>query len=187
MKIVFSAETFKRMMKVCSSAVIKKDDGRRMLQYICIDVGYDGTFTACGVNGHELAEYKGACEADGDGRVFIKPVKTPKDATRVVVDGTDGTKTIVEYQMYSRVLSTDVQVVDKGEFIAYDNVIPKPEERDVLSISVDPKAMIELMSGLKDFKSVKMSFRRPLDSILITPNHYTEGEVTCVLLPMRVA
>lgn len=186
MTVTFSASNFRRIMESCGIVVAGKNENRKMLKRICLDIEHD-ICTAVGLDGYKLMRIIVPCESDDQSKycIMVEPVKVPKDATQVQIHY-DGNRIEIDFRKYSSSMGMIVQNTIEGNYVNYDNIIPKFTERETYTIAVNPKYMIDCMKAMKDCSSVVFHFGGPTQSIVITPNGLYDGTETGVLLPMRL-
>ena len=186
MKITFTRENFNTIMTACGKAVAGKGESREVLKYICLDC-YADNCVAFGCDGYKamLANVPCGMTIPNDKvRVMLKPIRVPSNCTNVVIR-IEETRIEIDIMWYNTVLETQVQNLVKDKYLDYEKIMPTLEQRNEYSIAVNPKYLIDILTGMKNVPSVQLHFGNPLHSFLITPNS-NAGCLTGLVLPMRM-
>ena len=120
--ITFRVWDFKHIMKTCGSIIDPKNP-REMLQRIRLRC--EGSIcTAHSATGYQFARCLVPCILNGADMIdtTMLPVKVPKGTELVQLTLTDGTVTVLFYDVTSNLIQTIVQHLSPGEYMDIDRV-----------------------------------------------------------------
>lgn len=190
--ISFRVWDFKHIMKTCGTIVDPKDS-REMLR--CIRLRCEGNIcTAHSATGYQFARCVVPCilrEADTI-VLTILPVKIPKGTEMVDLTLTDGTVTVLFYDIVSNLIQTVVQHLPSGEYMDIDRVEKNALENidqynsgaGQYSICFNRKYLIAALNAL-DSEGVRFNFASPVDPAMIRPIHDSQLDTAEFVLPVR--
>lgn len=198
MTIKFSGYDWKDIMRVCGAVIEPEKSPREMLKYIRLHCE-NGWCEAVGSNSYQVSRVECICGMDDlwPVDVLLPLIKAPAGARRVELTPYDKAlgHVVVFFDGENNIINRHIVPVPDGEYIDIDMVMKKALDRiDTFNdgkgqymIVVNPKLLLNALSGLKECKSVIFNFGSPVDAFTIRPYIEDDLNAMAMVYPIRMA
>lgn len=191
MTIQFDIWTWKDIQNVVGT-VISFDEAREMLHYIRLRC-QDNKFEAVASNGFQLSRLNGKCKMSEYGPVdlHISPMKAPAKTAQVnlTVDPNGENHVLYFFDKKGEMTGFETMTVAKGEMPDFDSKFIQPAidnmARQQYRIGVNPKYLINALSGMKEQETVILEFGTDVQPFLIHPYKKEDLDALSIVLPVR--
>ena len=195
---VFNVWDFKDIQKVCSP-MLATDDARIALTYMDLEF-MDNRCTAYGSNGYQVSKITVPCTMTEKPfepiKVLLRPIKIPAKTKKIILNTDDSETLYLTFFDKDNGLTGDMsQPVEHAEPLKFEENVFKPSLDKIgsagnfgegkYSIVVDPKYLMNALSGMQDCKTVIFNFSDPLSPFLLRPYKDEDFDAMSLVFPCR--